>query len=216
MSYIPTEWHSGDTITSAKLNKLENGVANNGALGVQIAQAPNNNITLQMEAGELFEACNKQLVYIYQETTTEPSNIPGTVSVSETERNCVLISEWSKTNDNYQFSVCFNSGDWLHFIANSADVYPQAVIPSPSPDEQTAIVLEEANNELPINAGELWEAYLSGKPVRVIKNDSDIVRVYNLMSADHRTYNDSYTFDFGYRIFDASSGYEHPTYSQPV
>lgn len=25
MSYIPTEWKSGDTVTSAKLNKIENG-----------------------------------------------------------------------------------------------------------------------------------------------------------------------------------------------
>lgn len=155
MSYIPTEWHSGDTITSAKLNKLENGVANNGALGVQIAQAPNNNITLQMEAGELFEACNKQLVYIYQETTTEPSNIPGTVSVSETERNCVLISEWSQTNDNYQFSVFFNDGGWLHFVANSADVYPQAVIPSPSPDKKSKVIIQDVQGELQISAGDL-------------------------------------------------------------
>ena len=92
MTYTPTNWQPGDTITSAKLNKLENGVMDNGALGVQIAQAPNDDMILQMEAGELFEACNKQLVYIYHETTTEPLNIPGTVSVSGTERDCILIS----------------------------------------------------------------------------------------------------------------------------
>ena len=32
MSYTPTEWKAGDKITSTKLNKLENGVANSGAL----------------------------------------------------------------------------------------------------------------------------------------------------------------------------------------
>lgn len=31
MSYEPTNWKTGDVVTSAKLNKLENGVANGGA-----------------------------------------------------------------------------------------------------------------------------------------------------------------------------------------
>jgi hypothetical protein len=30
MSYTPTTWQTGDTITAEKLNKLENGVANAG------------------------------------------------------------------------------------------------------------------------------------------------------------------------------------------
>lgn len=30
MSYTPTEWKAGDTVTSAKLNKLEQGVASSG------------------------------------------------------------------------------------------------------------------------------------------------------------------------------------------
>ena len=30
MSYIPTQWNSGDTVTSAKLNKMESGIANAG------------------------------------------------------------------------------------------------------------------------------------------------------------------------------------------
>ena len=33
MSYTPTEWKSGDVITSAKLNKLEQGVAGAGGGG---------------------------------------------------------------------------------------------------------------------------------------------------------------------------------------
>ena len=34
MSYTPTEWSSGDTITAAKMNKLEQGVANAGGVVV--------------------------------------------------------------------------------------------------------------------------------------------------------------------------------------
>ena len=33
MSYEPTEWKTGDVVTAAKLNKLENGVANAGGGG---------------------------------------------------------------------------------------------------------------------------------------------------------------------------------------
>lgn len=33
MSYEPTNWKSGDTVTSAKLNKIEQGIANAGGGG---------------------------------------------------------------------------------------------------------------------------------------------------------------------------------------
>ena len=32
MSYTPTNWKAGDTVTSAKLNKMEQGIANNGGI----------------------------------------------------------------------------------------------------------------------------------------------------------------------------------------
>ena len=31
MSYTPTEWKAGDTVTSVKLNKIEQGIANNSS-----------------------------------------------------------------------------------------------------------------------------------------------------------------------------------------
>ena len=37
MSYMPTEWKSGDTVTSAKLNKIEQGIA--AGSGILIAHA---------------------------------------------------------------------------------------------------------------------------------------------------------------------------------
>ena len=36
MSYEPTNWKSGDVVTSAKLNKLEQGVSGGGVLKVTI------------------------------------------------------------------------------------------------------------------------------------------------------------------------------------
>ena len=37
MSYTPTTWAAGDTVTAAKLNKLEQGVASGGVLVVNMS-----------------------------------------------------------------------------------------------------------------------------------------------------------------------------------
>ncbi len=34
MSYTPTQWKAGDTVTSAKLNKMEQGIANGGIMAI--------------------------------------------------------------------------------------------------------------------------------------------------------------------------------------
>lgn len=45
MSYEPTNWKSGDTVTSAKLNKMEQGIANaGGGGGVLIVTADNDGV----------------------------------------------------------------------------------------------------------------------------------------------------------------------------
>ncbi len=36
MSYNPTQWSAGDTVTSAKLNKIEQGISNNGILEINL------------------------------------------------------------------------------------------------------------------------------------------------------------------------------------
>lgn len=46
MSYEPTNWKSGDTVTSAKLNKMEQGIANAGGgnvvvVGVEVVNTEN-------------------------------------------------------------------------------------------------------------------------------------------------------------------------------
>ena len=45
MSYTPTDWQSGDVITSTKLNKLEQGVANaGGALIIHTTDDPSTSV----------------------------------------------------------------------------------------------------------------------------------------------------------------------------
>lgn len=45
MSYEPTQWKAGDTVTSAKLNKIEQGISDNGLLEI--------NAIIDEEAGEI-------------------------------------------------------------------------------------------------------------------------------------------------------------------
>lgn len=60
MSYTPTNWKSGDVVTSAKLNKLEQGVA--GAGDVTIVHAVNE--TLDMTAGAILDAAQNRIVVL--------------------------------------------------------------------------------------------------------------------------------------------------------
>lgn len=53
MSYEPTNWQAGDIVTSAKLNKLEQGVANGG--GILIVHSDENGI-LDKTWQEIYDA----------------------------------------------------------------------------------------------------------------------------------------------------------------
>lgn len=58
MAYTPTEWQSGDIVTSAKLNKIEQGIADaSGGGGVLIATL---RADIDMQSGSLtFGNCSK-------------------------------------------------------------------------------------------------------------------------------------------------------------
>lgn len=55
MSYTPTEWKSGDTVTSAKLNKMEAGIAEGCSGGVLVVNSSNDG-TLDKTWVEIYEA----------------------------------------------------------------------------------------------------------------------------------------------------------------
>ena len=57
MTYIPTDWKIGDTITANKLNKLENAVASNsGASSGLLVTIDDSPLTMDKTAGEIIEA----------------------------------------------------------------------------------------------------------------------------------------------------------------
>lgn len=56
MSYEPTNWKTGDVVTSTKLNKLEEGVANAGMVVPVFTIDEQQNITCNMTFAEISEA----------------------------------------------------------------------------------------------------------------------------------------------------------------
>lgn len=62
MTYTPTEWETGDTITAASLNKIENGIANAGSSYDLVLTVPYNNMVaqnVQVVSGDILECEEK-------------------------------------------------------------------------------------------------------------------------------------------------------------
>ena len=68
MSYEPTEWKAGDTVTSAKLNKIEQGIANNNVI-IETCEYDANELIFQSihTIDEIIELCmdGKQVIFCF-------------------------------------------------------------------------------------------------------------------------------------------------------
>jgi len=65
MSYEPTVWKTGDVVTSAKLNKLEQGVAGGGSGGGALLLHEDENGTLDKTYAEIAEAAQTSVVMVF-------------------------------------------------------------------------------------------------------------------------------------------------------
>ena len=69
MSYTPTEWKAGDTVTSAKLNKMEQGIADNNVTPLFIYGNTSGSLeTLNKTWKEIYDAMitqGRQVIYIH-------------------------------------------------------------------------------------------------------------------------------------------------------
>lgn len=70
MSYEPTTWKAGDTVTSAKLNKIEQGIANSGGSFIITASTLSDNPTLDKTWQEIYDAAeaHQDIKLIFTET----------------------------------------------------------------------------------------------------------------------------------------------------
>lgn len=110
MSYTPTNWKSGDVVTSAKLNKLEQGIATGGVTVVPYTVGGvDNPSVIQMKASELLTACQNGVVFIKNSDTS------GTESLV----SCEVVS----SAEFYDGAYSFTAGTVI-YTAESANDYP--------------------------------------------------------------------------------------------
>ena len=111
MSYEPTTWKDGDLVTSAKLNKLENGVAAASGASILI-------INMDMETGALDktwqEIYDADICYIISEFG------------SPVIKSIVPVSSIGMQNNDYAVgAVLPGSQNFMMFYAPTPDDYPQ-------------------------------------------------------------------------------------------
>lgn len=113
MSYTPNTWKSGDVVTSAKLNNIEQGIANaSSGLLIVKASEDGDTVTLDKTWQEIHDAGFAVVVddsdgYLFGFVQSSATPLGS----SEYVTNILFI------DDTNAFSI-------LHFEANSADGYP--------------------------------------------------------------------------------------------
>lgn len=118
MSYTPTEWECGDTITAAKMNKIEQGIADAGGAEPffvnETVDDNYGNYVLDKTAQEITNAINAgKLIYIVDSEGSR-ALVDG-YNIDEVTGG-VILRTWASRNrdDSYQ----------RYYSANSASAYP--------------------------------------------------------------------------------------------
>ena len=105
MTYSPTTWNTGDTITASALNKIEQGIADaGGGGGALIADYNLSNNTLSLTVAEIYAAYTAGtpifVRYIYGDTTTYTGN----------QRMMPIVHLWN-----------YNYANWIRIAASCAE-----------------------------------------------------------------------------------------------
>ena len=115
MSYEPTQWSAGDTVTSAKLNKLEQGIANS----ILIVHSDMNGV----------------LDKTWQEINDADISVIINRDNNNTTKNLMFIMGTDRIDDQeYQVYGCSYDGELMNmlFTAISPDSYPAIDWSTPS------------------------------------------------------------------------------------
>lgn len=78
MSYNPTQWSAGDTVTSAKLNKIEQGISDNRVLEINaIVNEETREIRLDKTWQEIYNASDSIIIIPYSEEYPTKTKVIG-------------------------------------------------------------------------------------------------------------------------------------------
>ena len=111
MSYTPTMWTTGDTITATALNKIENGIANAGGASGLVTDTSG---TLDVSYNDIFSMLNNGVVpFIVEELSTDMYGV----------LNCVRVYI-----DDGRYTAEFYGGDPgdpydKYYVSSTADGY---------------------------------------------------------------------------------------------
>lgn len=104
MSYEPTTWKSGDTVTSAKLNKMEQGIANAGGGGLVVTDTEG---TLNKTWQEIHDAALTGVVAVLNMS-------------SETTFSITFVEYVGESGGEYYLDTMKSTS----YLTDSADGYP--------------------------------------------------------------------------------------------
>ena len=112
MSYTPTTWKAGDTVTSAKLNKLEQGIANNNVLEVHLIHSDN---PLYIEIlDKTWQEIHDAMPFVYIDWDTEESH----------ERRLVASAVDNGADGSWRYQVFTDPSLSQGYATSSSDGYP--------------------------------------------------------------------------------------------
>lgn len=125
MAYTPTQWSPGDSITSAKLNKIENGIAdNNGGIFWVTGTVSGNIITLNKTMREIIEAIESKIILIKTPNTEYDEGV-----------YIYICTGWGYYDGSYFLYTVFKET----FYASSLDDYPTNQEPSSGSDSSAVL-----------------------------------------------------------------------------
>ena len=119
MSYEPTNWKDGDLVTSAKLNKLEQGVANGGGSVFMIDLQCNgpHSYTSLVTYEEIEEACKDQM------PVARIIVGPGEGYFEATYMPVMLVFAEQEATE-YGFRILTPAGGTIELVTDSPSGYP--------------------------------------------------------------------------------------------
>ena len=118
MAYNPTNWQTGDVVTSAKLNKIEDGIANSGAVLCLRPTYENRTLTLDKTYKEIFDAVSGG-TFVFIVFPSIDDNYEVVEGICETR---YVESVGYSDDEYYVYSAAFN------YTAQTEDDYPSATL----------------------------------------------------------------------------------------
>ena len=131
MAYDKTNWKTGDVVTSAKLNKIEEGIASNSLVVEIETEADGNDMRMNKTASEIYNALVSGGNVLFARKRVSPAEDGNTGYVLY---NVAVLLNFSKLDDDSSYEFILVSEDiegnktYFEFAATSPSDYPTVVI----------------------------------------------------------------------------------------